>query len=93
MAITKRVRVSFDAKIVVPTDEVDEMILPSLVHLAKRASSGETLSGGELALLEAALTGGADGAVELALKKHVKGSIVDTLNEYTVSNFRFEVKR
>lgn len=94
MAITKRVRVSFDLKAVIPTEGVDNAT-GNLVDLAKNYAEGSKLMGIQLAVLKAALEGGVDGALTLALKRTLKDTLVEALGDedFTTSNFRFEVKR
>ena len=94
MAITKRIRVSFDLKTVVSSEE-EEIICSQLADLTKAYSEGEKLDGLQLALVKAAIESGPESALELALKKYSKDVIVEGFDEdpYNVSNFRFEVKR
>lgn len=94
MAMTKRVRVSFDLKMVVPTVG-EETMCQRLVELTKGFTNGEKLDGLQVAVVKAAVESGPEAALELALKKAVKESIVEAFDEesFTTSNFRFEVKR
>lgn len=94
MAITKRMRISFDIKTVIPTEGVANAT-EALVGLAKAYAEGEKLDGLQLALLKVALEGGVDEALTFALKKTLKEELVIAINDsdITGSNFRFEVKR
>lgn len=95
MAMTKRVRVVFDAKFVASTDDINEFS-KTLVGYSKRFMEGDkTLKGDELALAEAAAKEGVEAAVELSIKmaysKVIKSDLAD--DSVTVSNVRVEVKR
>ena len=94
MAITKRIRVSFDLKMVV-TSEEEEKMCSQLAEMTKAYSEGEKLDGIQLAMVKAAIESGPESALELALKKALKEVIVEGFDEdqFNVSNFRFEVKR
>lgn len=93
MAMTKRVRVSFDAKIVCSTED-EAAVAEKLLKMSKHAYEGNHLDGLSASFVKAALQGGVNQALEVAIKKTVKDSVVAALeDEYTVSNFRFEVKR
>lgn len=97
MAITKRMRVSFDLKIVCPSKSEVE-ITEYLLEIAKRRMAGEKLTGLEGALLEASLESGPEGALEVCIKSGVATELRETLAEDTslpmvASNIRFEVKR
>lgn len=94
MAITKRIRVSFDLKMVVSSKE-EETMCSQLAEMTKAYSEGEKLDGLQLALVKAAIESGPESALEMALKKSVKDVIVEGFDEdqYNASNFRFEVKR
>lgn len=89
MAMTKRMRVSFDLKIVVSSKE-EETMCCQLAEITKAYAGGEKLDGLQLAMVKAAIELGPESALELALKKAIKDVIVEGFN---VSNFRFEVKR
>ena len=94
MAITKRLRVSFDVKFVCQTHNEHE-ITEYLVKLAKRRIAGEKLTGLDLALLEESLKTGPEGALTIAIKKSIGDELKTFSNEggTTVSNIRFEVKQ
>lgn len=94
MAITKRIRVSFDLKTVIGSKE-EETMCSQLAQMTKAYYEGEKLDGLQLAMVKAAIESGPESALELALKKILKGVIVERFDEdpYNVSNFRFEVKR
>lgn len=80
MAITKRVRVSLDFKIVFPTEGV-ESFTKGLVEFTKRLANGEKLSGEERAMVLAALEGGPEAAIELRLKSFTSKLLKETLRE------------
>lgn len=94
MAITKRIRVSFDLKMVVSSNEEDALNR-KLVEMAKLYVAGEKTDGLGLSLLQAAIESGPEAAMEIALKKVIKEELVDSFCEdrFGVSNLRFEVKR
>lgn len=94
MAITKRIRVSFDLKTVVSSKAEETMCL-QLAELTKAYADGEKLDGLQLAIVKAAIESGPESALEIALKKTIKEELVDAFYEdqFGVSNLRFEVKR
>lgn len=94
MAMTKRMRVSFDLKIVVSSKE-EETMCCQLAEITKAYAGGEKLDGLQLAMVKAAIELGPESALELALKKAIKDVIVEGFDGdiKPVSNFRFEVKR
>lgn len=94
MAMTKRMRVSFDLKMVVSSKE-EETMCCQLAEITKAYAGGEKLDGLQLAMVRAAIELGPESALELALKKTLKEVIVEGFDEdqFNVSNFRFEVKR
>ena len=94
MAITKRIRVSFDLKMVVSSKE-EETMRRQLVEMTKAYADGENLDGLRLALVKAAIESGPESALEIAVKKTIKEELVDAFGDDTfgVSNLRFEVKR
>lgn len=94
MAMTKRMRVSFDLKIVVSSKE-EETMCCQLAEITKAYAGGEKLDGLQLAMVKAAIELGPESALELALKKAIKDVIVEGFDGdiEPVSNFRFEVKR
>lgn len=94
MAITKRIRVSFDPKMVVSSKEEETMCL-QLAEVTKGFTEGEKLDGLQVAVVKAAVESGPEAALELAIKKSAKEEIVEAFNDgqFTTSNFRFEVKR
>lgn len=94
MAITKRIRVSFDLKMVCSSEE-EAKLNEQLVDMAKRYVSGEKPDGLGLKLLQTALESGPESALEIALKKTVKEELVEAFgdDQFGVSNLRFEVKR
>ena len=94
MAITKRIRVSFDLKIVVNSKE-EETMCRQLAELTKAYAEGENLDGLQLALVKAAIESGPESALEIAAKKTIKKKLVDAFGDghFGVSNLRFEVKQ
>lgn len=94
MAITKRIRVSFDLKMVVNSKEEETMCL-QLAGITKAYAEGEKLDGLQLALVKAAIESGPESALEIAAKKVIKKELVDAFDDgkFGVSNLRFEVKQ
>lgn len=94
MAITKRIRVSFDLKMVVSSKE-EENFCRQLAEMTKSYADGEKLDGLRLALVKAAIESGPESALEIAIKKTIKEELVDAFGDdpFGVSNLRFEVKR
>lgn len=97
MAITKRMRVSFDLKCVYSTEEIDAL-KRDLVQLSKEFMTGGKLAGLHLELARIAAEYGPEAALELALKKSIKDVLTEGFREElssadSIANFRFEVKR
>ncbi|UOL49354.1 hypothetical protein [Escherichia phage CY1] len=94
MAITKRIRVSFDLKMVVNSKE-EETMCRQLVEMTKAYAEGEKLDGLQLALVKAAIESGHEYALEIVAKKSIKEELVDVFGDgqFGVSNLRFEVKQ
>ncbi|ALP47794.1 hypothetical protein BOW94_gp29 [Escherichia phage GA2A] len=94
MAMTKRIRVSFDLKMVAGSEE-ESALNRSLVEMAKLYLAGEKTDGLGLKLLQTSLESGPEAALEIALKKTIKEELVKTFSgkQFGVSNLRFEVKR
>lgn len=94
MAITKRIRVSFDLKMVVNSKE-EETMCRQLAEMTKAYAEGEELDGLQLALVKVAIESGPESALEIAAKKAIKEELVDAFGDgqFRVSNLRFEVKR
>ncbi len=94
MAITKRIRVSFDLKLVVNSKE-EETMCRQLAELTKAYAEGEKLDGLQLVLVKAAIESGPESALEIAAKKTIKEELVDAFDDgkFGVSNLRFEVKQ
>lgn len=94
MAITKRIRVSFDLKMVVSSKEEDTMCR-QLAERTKAYAEGEKLDGLQLALVKAAIESGPESAIEIVAKKIIKEELVEAFGEgqLGVSNLRFEVKQ
>lgn len=94
MAITKRIRVSFDLKMVVNSKE-EETMCRHLAEMTKAYSEGEKLDGLQLALVKAAIESGPESALEIVAKKQIKEELVDAFGDgqFGVSNLRFEAKR
>lgn len=86
MAITKRVNVSFDAKLVLSTADVDK-ITKDLVEVTKGFVEGKPTDGRKLAGIEAAVTDGPEAAIELALKGIVTSEIKKLLDEMRFNSF------
>lgn len=94
MAITKRIRVSFDLKMVVSSKE-EETMCRQLAEMTKAYANGEKLDGLHLALVKTAIESGPESALEIAVKQAIKEELVDDFgdDQFGVSNLRFEVKR
>ena len=94
MAITKRIRVSFDLKMVVSSKE-EANLCRRLAEMTKAYADGEKLDGLRLAMVKAAIESGPESALEISVKKTIKEELVDAFGDdpFGVSNFRFEVKR
>ncbi|WPH66088.1 hypothetical protein SEA1f_orf023 [Klebsiella phage SEA1f] len=94
MAITKRIRVSFDLKMVVSSKE-EETMCRQLAEMTKAYAEGEKLDGLQVALVKAAIESGPESALEIAVKKVIKEELVDAFGDgqFGVSNLRFEVKQ
>lgn len=94
MAITKRIRVSFDLKMVVNSKE-EETVCRQLAEMTKAYSEGEKLDGLQMALVKAAIESGPESAIEIGTKKVIKEKLVDAFGDSKsgVSNLRFEVKQ
>lgn len=93
MAITKRVRVMFDAKFVASTAGV-EIFTKQLLSYSKRFIEGDkNLVGEELELARAAAEGGVENAVELAIKMSYAKAIKHEMSDdhVTVSNVKIAV--
>lgn len=86
MSITKKGKVSFEFKLVLDSETVDR-VNTSMVSLAKRASSGEKITGEEKAQLVAALTYGVEGAIELALKKCITEELKEVCKDMELTSF------
>lgn len=94
MAITKRIRVSFELKTVVSSKE-EETFCCQLAGTTKAYAGGEELDGLQLSIIKAAIESGPESALELILKKLIKEAIVEASDDhlFNVSNFRYEVKQ
>ena len=94
MAITKRIRVSFDLKMVVNSKK-EETVCRQLAEMTKAYAEGEKLDGLQLAMVKAAIESGPESAIEIAVKKVIKEDLVDAFSDYLfgASNMRFEVKQ
>lgn len=93
MDITKRIRVSFDLKMVINSKE-EETVCRQLAEVTKAYAGGEKLDGLQLALVKAAIESGPESAIEIVAKKYIKEELVDAFGDgpLGVSNLRFEVK-
>ena len=95
MAITKRIRVSFDLKMVVSLQE-EETICRQLAEMTKAYAEGKKLDGVKLALVKAAIESGPESAIEIAIKKDIREKLVYAFSGYPfggTSNLRCEVKQ
>lgn len=94
MAITKRIRVSFDLKLVVSSKE-EETMYRQLAEMTKAYAEGEKLDGLQVALVKTAIESGPESALEIVAKKTIKEELVDAFGDgqFGVSNLRFEVKQ
>lgn len=94
MAITKRIRVSFDLKMVVSSKN-EETVCRQLAEMTKAYADGDKLDGLQLALVKAAIESGPESAIEIVAKKIIKEELVDAFGEgqFGVSNLRLEVKQ
>lgn len=94
MAITKRIRVGFDLKMVINSKE-EETMCRQLAKITKAYADGEKLDGLQLAIVKAAIESGPESALEIVAKKNIKKELVDAFGDgqFGVSNLRFEVKQ
>lgn len=94
MAITKRIRVSFDLKMVINSKE-EETVCRQLAEMTKAYADGEKLDGLKLAMVKAAIESGPESAIEIGAKKNIKKELVYAFGDgqFGVSNLRFEVKQ
>lgn len=94
MAITKRIRVSFDLKMVISSKE-EETVCRQLAGITKAYADGEKLDGLQLARVKTAIESGPESAIEIVAKKKIKEELVGTFgdDQFGVSNLRFEVKQ
>lgn len=94
MAITKRLRVSFDVKAVFPTEAVEE-ISKAFVEVSRRFLAGAKLTGYELEVARIAAQAGPEAAIELMLKSGIVEKLKEEIPEdgVTISQFRVEVKQ
>lgn len=94
MAITKRIRVSFDLKMVVSSNK-EETVCRQLAEMTKAYAEGKKLDGLQLALVKAAIESGPESAIEIVAKKNIKEELVDAFGDgqFGVSNLRFEVEQ
>lgn len=94
MAITKRIRVSFDLKMVVSSED-EETICRQFAEMTKAYAEGEKLDGLQLAVVKTAIESGPESAIEIVAKKNIKKGLVDAFGDgqFGVSNLRFEVKQ
>ena len=92
MAITKRIRVSFDLKMVVSSKE-EETMCRQLAEMTKSYADGEKLDGLQLALVKTAIESGPESALEIALKKTIKEDLSHYADQPSFGYFRVEFKR
>ena len=83
MAITKKFKVSFDVKAVIPTEQEDDLkeLIKSLAKRAGDIESSEKLNGFERELLIRALTDGPDGAVAFIVQHATRKGIKEMFEE------------
>lgn len=70
MAMTIKGKVSFDIKMVVPSD-MEAIIIETLRELVQQHSKGVKLTGIEAALVKASLVDGPEGAIKLDMKSGI----------------------
>lgn len=95
MAITKRIRVSFDLKMVVSSKK-EEFLCRHLAEMTKDYAEGEKMDGFQLAMVKEAIESGPESAIEIAIKKVIKEELVRAFSDDLlggVSNLRVEVKQ
>lgn len=80
MAITKRMRVSFDLKAVFSEEDL-KSYTNELVELSKVFTKGEKLSGWDLKLVQTAAEQSPEAAIELHLKKAVAKKLKEEIPE------------
>lgn len=80
MAMTKRMRVSFDLKAVFSEEDL-KSYTNELVELSKVFTKGEKLSGWDLQLVQTAAEGGVEAAIELHLKKVIAMKLKEEIPE------------
>lgn len=94
MAITKRMRVSFDLKAVFSEEDL-KSYTNELVALSKAFTNGDKLSGWDLQLIKSAAEGGVEEAIELHFKKVIAKKLKDVMPEQgvTLSNVTTRFKQ
>ena len=80
MAITKRMRVSFDLKAVFSEEDI-KRYADELVALSKAFTRGEKLSGWDLQLVRVAAEEGVEAAIEMHFKKAIAKKLKDFMPE------------
>lgn len=93
MAITKRVNVTFDLKIVFSTSEVEEFA-KTLIADSKKFMAGEKLSGQDFEAARIAAEKGLDEAIGFMIKSRMKGGLNEGFkhDSASVGNVRVVVK-
>lgn len=86
MAMTKRARVSFTLKAVLPTDQED-LIVEGLRKLAKAVHSGEKVDAKQKHMLKLWLTEGMDSVIEFVLRDSLRSIIKEGVQEYSDAEF------
>lgn len=96
MAMTKRMRVSFNLGAVLSTEDV-KSFEETLCGLSSKVLAGERVTGFEHKMVEVGVTEGLEAVVELVLKKGIVDGLKEDLKSYadspTFGDFRVEFKR
>lgn len=80
MAMTKRFKVTFEVTTVVDS-ESEQNLRDTVLRIARSVSKGEKVNPFKLGLLEAALNGGPEAAVEFCIKNGLRGAIREMHND------------
>lgn len=87
MAMTKRAIVSFNFKVVLPTDQ-EEIIIKGLRELAKGVNSGEINPDFQQShMLTLWLTEGMEAVIEFVLRAKYRSMVKEAVQEYSDSEF------
>ncbi len=76
MAITKRFKVTFEVTSVIDS-ESEKNLSETILSIAQKVSKGEKVDNFKLGLLEAALNGGPDAAVEYCIRHGLRSMVKD----------------